>query len=271
MPIFSRRNLFAAAGSICLAAGISACSGKEKQPAAGSEQTPASGAGEGKTLTVFAAASLQKTFAEIAKQFEAETGAKVLLSTAGSTALVTQLEGGAPADVLATANLKTMKSALEKGLIVGEPENFASNRLVIAVAPGNPKGVKGLADLTGATSVVRCAPQVPCGTASDKVLADPKITLTPVSEENSVTDVLTKVTTGQADTGLVYATDIARADGKAEAVQIAEAGKFLNTYPIAQVKGSAQPELGKQFIAYVLSAKGQEVLQNAGFGAPDAK
>ena len=115
--------------------------------------------------------------------------------------------------------------------------NFASNTLTIAVAPGNPKQIKSFQDLTkpGLTVVV-CAPPVPCGSATQKVEEATGVNLAPVSEESSVTDVLNKVTTGEADAGLVYVTDAMGAGDKVAAVAFPEAAGAVNTYPIAALK-----------------------------------
>lgn len=123
-------------------------------------------------------------------------------SFAGSSDLVTQLTQGAPADVFASADTKNMDKARQAGLLAGAPVNFASNTLTIAVAPGNPKGIKTFQDLAKpGLNVVVCAPQVPCGSATQNVENKTGVTLTPVSEESSVTDVLNKITSGQADAG----------------------------------------------------------------------
>ena len=136
-------------------------------------------------------------------------------SFAGSSDLVTQLQQGAPADVFASADTKNMDKATADNLVQGDPVNFASNTLEIAVPPDNPAKITSFADLAEAgVKVVVCAPQVPCGSATQKVETATGVTLKPVSEENSVTDVLNKVTTGEADAGLVYNTDVKSAGDK---------------------------------------------------------
>jgi molybdate transport system substrate-binding protein len=161
------------------------------------------------TVMVFAAASLKKTFTEIGERFKTENpGTSVEFNFAGSSDLVTQLTQGASADVFASADTKNMDKAAQEGLLAGDAVNFASNTLVIATAPGNPKKITSFADPAKPDlSVVTCAPQVPCGSATQKVEQATSVTLNPVSEESSVSDVLNKVTTGQADAGLVYVTD----------------------------------------------------------------
>ncbi len=238
-----------------------------------SNQTPASSsttASAGAKIIVFAAASLKKTFTDIGEQFTTDNpGASVDFSFAGSSDLVTQLTQGAPADVFASADTKNMDKAAQAGLLAGDPVKFASNTLTIATAPGNPKKIASFKDLTQqGLNVVVCAPQVPCGSATQKVEQATGVTLNPVSEESSVTDVLSKVTTGQADAGIVYVTDAIGAGDKVAAVAFPEAAGAVNTYPIAVLKGSKNPELARKFVDLVTGESGQKVLNAAGFAKP---
>jgi molybdate transport system substrate-binding protein len=237
---------------------ISGCSSTE-QPATGNTK-----------IMVFAAASLEKTFTDIGEEFKSENpGAAVEFSFAGSSDLVTQLTQGAPADLFASADTKNMDNAAAAGLLAGDPVNFASNTLTIAVAPGNPKKIASFKDLTQqGLSVVVCAPQVPCGSATQRVEQTTGVMLNPVSEESSVSDVLNKVTTGQADAGLVYVTDARGAGDKVAEVPFPEAARAVNTYPIAVLKGSQNAELARKFIDLVTGESGQKVLNAAGFTKP---
>ena len=237
---------------------ISGC-GSSDQPAAGNTE-----------IMVFAAASLEKTFTEIGEQFKTEnTGVSLEFSFAGSSDLVTQLTQGAQADVFASADTKNMDKAAQAGLLAGDPVNFASNTLTIAVGPGNPKKIASFKDLTQpGLNVVVCAPQVPCGSATQKVEQATGVKLAPVSEESSVTDVLNKVTTGQADAGLVYVTDAIGAGDKVSAVPFPEAAGAVNTYPIAVLEDSKNPELARKFVDLVTSESGQKFLSAAGFAKP---
>lgn len=248
------RALFAAV----LAVGMlttAACSSADTDP----------GSAEPRELVVFAAASLEPTFEQLAQTFEAEhEGVTVQLNLAGSSDLVAQISEGAPADVLATANERTMEAA---GDFVTEPVPFATNTLVIAVNPGNPRGIDGLQDLARDDVVsVICAPQVPCGAATEKILNTTGVNLQPASEENSVTDVLGKVASGEADAGLVYTTDIGRAE--VDAVPFPEAAEAINTYPIAVLRDAEQPELARAWIDLVTGEEGRAVLAEAGFDQP---
>ena len=225
------------------------------------------GGSDEQVLTVYAAASLTGTFTELAETFEEQhDGVEVRLSFGGSSDLATQVVEGAPADVFASADEATMARLTDAGL-AEEPTAFATNRLEIAVPPGNPAGVTGLADLAGADLVV-CAPAVPCGAAAVALADAAGVRLDPVSEEQSVTDVLGKVASGEAEAGLVYATDVLAAQGDVEGVVVPEARSVVNRYPVAVVTGSEEAALAEEFTALVTGAEGRAVLQDAGFGPP---
>ncbi|MEG9226049.1 molybdate ABC transporter substrate-binding protein [Aeromicrobium sp. Sec7.5] len=222
---------------------------------------------EKKTLVVFAAASLQATFAEVEAEFEAENpGVDVKLSFGGSSDLVTQILGEAPVDVFASADLATMAKLGDRAI---DPQDFATNTLQIVVPPGNPAGIETFDDLAAADlRLVVCAADVPCGSATQKVAAAAGVELSPDSQEQSVTDVLGKVVAGEADAGLVYVTDVAAAGDTVEGIAFPEAASVVNTYPIARVQGAEQEELARAFIEMVLGETGRRVLGDAGFGTP---
>ncbi|OBB39896.1 molybdate ABC transporter substrate-binding protein [Mycobacterium sp. 852002-51961_SCH5331710] len=222
------------------------------------------------SLMVFAAASLRATFTELGAQFERDhPGTRVEFSFAGSSDLATQLTQGAQADVFASADTANMDKVATAGLLAGTPVNFASNTLTIAVAPGNPGNVNTIRDLTRpGVSVVVCAPVVPCGSATRKVEQAAGVELSPVSEESSVTDVLNKVTSGQADAGIVYVTDAREAGARVSAVPIPEGADVVNVYPIASLKDSVHRDLAQDFVDAVTGEGGQRVLAEAGFGEP---
>lgn len=263
------RKPAALAAAAMLAAGLAACA-----PGAGSGPgTAGPGAGGtvlSGTLTVFAAASLKATFTSLASQFEAaHPGTKVMLSFAGSSDLVTQITQGAPADVFASADTENMAKLADANLLDGPAKNFATNVLEIAVPPSNPASIASFADLARpGVRVVACAPHVPCGAAAASVEKATGTSLSPVSEESSVTDVLGKVASGEADAGLVYATDVLAAGDKVKGVPFAEADKAVNTYPIAAVGSSQSKELAAAFMALVTGSEGRKVLGDAGFGTP---
>ncbi|WP_340686559.1 molybdate ABC transporter substrate-binding protein [Amycolatopsis coloradensis] len=235
--------------------------------ACGSEAAPQEG---GRTLTVFAAASLTESFGTLGKRFEAQnSGVTVKFSFEGSSALVQKLTQGAKADVFASADQANMDKAAKGEVLDGQPSVFATNRLAIAVGKGNPLGIKGLADLAqDGLTVVVCAPQVPCGSAAKKVQQSSGVTLKPASEEQDVKSVLAKVQSGDADAGLVYVTDATSAAAKVDKVDFPEAAGAINDYPIAVVKDAPQARLAGLFRDFVLGAEGKNELAKAGFGAP---
>lgn len=225
-----------------------------------------SGAGRSE-LVVFAAASLNPSFATLGTEFEAgHPGVTVKFSFDGSAALVDQLKAGAPADVFASADKASMDKASAAGLIGDSPEQFTTNVLTLITPSGNPAGITGLdASLDGRKLVV-CADGVPCGTATRKLATALGITLKPVSEETKVTDVRTKVESGQADAGIVYVTDARASGDKVETLPIAGADKARNDYLIGRVVASRQATLAAEFVALVTGERGQQVLKAAGFG-----
>lgn len=241
-----------------LAAGLAGCS------------APAGGSDADKTLTVFAAASLKATFTQLASAFEGRNpGVKVRLSFAGSSDLATQITQGAPADVFASADTTNMAKLSDASLVEGAAKNFATNVLTIAVPASNPAAIGSFADLARpGVKVVICASQVPCGAAAKTVEKAAGTTLAPVSEESSVTDVLGKVASGEADAGLVYVTDVKTAGDKVRGIAFAEASQAVNTYPVATLRGSRNKELAAAFTAMVTGPDGTKLFTDAGFGTP---
>ncbi|GAB6986484.1 molybdate ABC transporter substrate-binding protein [Nocardioides pyridinolyticus] len=222
------------------------------------------------TLTVYAAASLTAAFEDIAAEFEeAHDGVTVELSFGGSSDLVTQIQEGAPADVFASADTANMDKLVAEDLTGADPEPFATNTLEIAVPPGNPAGIQTFADLAEpGLALVVCAPEVPCGAAAQAVADVAGVRLEPVSEEQSVTDVLGKIRSGEGDAGLVYVTDVAAAGDDVEGITFPESGDVVNIYPIAPVADSDESDLAADFTDFVLGDTGQSILSDYGFGQP---
>lgn len=218
-------------------------------------------AGEEAHPVVFAAASLTNPFADLAENAEVN----VDYSFGGSNGLVDQLVGGAAADVFASANTATMDRAVAEGVTAGEPVRFATNLLVLVTPAGNPAGITGLDESLDGAKLVICAPEVPCGASTAALAETVGITLEPVSEESAVTDVLGKVTSGEADAGLVYATDAAGAGEDVETLEIPESSQHVNEYWIVAVKGG-DADSASSFIELVTGASGQELLADFGFG-----
>lgn len=258
----------AVAAAVLLLFLVSGCSAPGQAP----DATDDGGTAAGTTLTIFAAASLRGTFTELADLFEAENpGMEVALSFAGSSDLASQISQGAPADIFAAADNGTMSRLQDEGLTAGQPRIFATNTLSIAVPPGNPADIAGFSDLAKpGLKLVVCAGQVPCGAAAEKLEQQTGTDLTPVSEENSVTDVLGKVASGEADAGLVYATDVLAAGERVEGIDFPESAGAVNNYPIAAVEGSPRQEHARAFTALVTGAEGRRILAGAGFGPPSS-
>lgn len=223
-------------------------------------------------LTVYAASSLTAPFTELGGQFEAEhPGVTVRFSFAGSSDLVAQLQEGAPADVFASADQANMDKLTADDLAASDPVPFATNTLEIVVPADNPAGIRSLADVQSTdVQLVVCAPEVPCGAAAQRLAERAGVTLTPVSEEQKVTDVLAKVSSGEADAGLVYVTDVRAAGDAVRGIAVPEADSVVNVYPIAPVTTAVDPTLAQEFVDLVVSDAGQRVLSRAGFGPPDA-
>ncbi|WP_397469305.1 molybdate ABC transporter substrate-binding protein [Pseudonocardia charpentierae] len=260
-----RARVLAVAGLTLLLAGC----GGGSQPA-GTAPASASGStfAESGTLTVLAAASLTEAFTALEKQFEAaHPGVDVKLNYAGSSDLAQQIVNGAPADVFAAASAATMKTVTDAGMTAGPPTVFATNVLQIATAPGNPEGIASFADLAKPDlKVVVCAPQVPCGAAAEKIEKATGVALRPVSEEADVKSTLGKVTSGDADAGLVYVTDVSSAKGTVQGVDFPEADQATTDYPIAVLEEAPQAQLAQQFVDLVTGDEGQHALKTAGFG-----
>jgi molybdate transport system substrate-binding protein len=256
---FARRTSLLALLALLAAATLSACGGGDSSGSSG----------DGTTVTVYAASSLTKTFEQIGTEFEKQhDGVKVEFDFGGSSDLVAQIQQGAPADVFASADTANMDKLTADGLQADDPQDFASNTLEIAVPPDNPAGIASFADLAkDGVNVVVCAPEVPCGAATVKAEDATGVALHPVSEEQSVTDVLAKVASGEADAGLVYVTDVKAAGSDVEGITFPESAQIVNTYPVVALKDAADADLAQAFVDLVLSDTGQSILRDAGFAA----
>lgn len=231
--------------------------------------TPESGKLSGEA-TVFAAASLTESFDQIGEAFEdANPSTELAFNFGSSSGLATQVAEQGGAGVFASADQANMAKVVDQGLLEGSPEVFAQNHLEIIVGPGNPKQIKGLADLAGpGVKVVLAAPEVPVGRYAAEALRKAGVTVNPVSEAVDVKGVVGPVTLGEADAGIVYATDVEAAGDRAEGVAIPDDQNVTAEYPIGLVKGGANPQVGRAFIDFVLSDEGQKILNDHGFGSP---
>lgn len=246
-----RRRVLAALAGVALA--LTAC-------------TPAD---ERRRLLVHAAASLDAPFRALAAEFErAHPEVRVELNFAGSSDLVAQLREGAPGDVLATADQRTM-DALPAELLAAPPRTFARNVLTVITRPGNPRGIRTLADLAQeGLDVATCAPAVPCGAIARRLLEAESVPLQPVTEEASVAGVVAKVESGQVDAGLAYRTDALAAGDAVTAVELPGAASTETSYPLAPLARAGRAEDAAAFVDLVLSERGRAVLAEHGFLLP---
>ncbi|GIL37293.1 molybdate-binding protein [Phycicoccus sp. DTK01] len=253
--------------------GLAGCGSGSSSPAASTTAGGGSSASASSQvtgdITVLAAASLTESFTTIAKQFEAaHPGTTVTLSFGASSALATQVTSGAPADVFASASAKNMDAVVSAGAAT-DPKTFAQNVMEIAVPPSNPGGVTGVESLAGSgVKTALCQEQVPCGATAAKVFANAGVTVKPVTLEPDVKSVLSKVTLGEVDAGVVYVTDVRAAGDKVEGIPIPADVNASTSYPIAALGDAPNAATAKAFVDYVLSAEGAKVLTAAGFEQP---
>jgi len=209
---------------------------------------------------------------------KANPGVTVQYNFGGSPTLVTQLTQGAKADVFASADQPIMDNAVKSGVIAGTPRIFAKNKLVIIVPKENKAGVTTPKDLAKPGIKFDTAQSsVPVGTYTQQALdnfaklpdygADFKanVNKNTVSQEDNVKAIVQKVLLGEADAGIVYATDAQAAKDKLTLIAIPDAQNVIAIYPVAVVKETKQAALGQKFVDYLLSADGQAILQKYGF------
>jgi molybdate transport system substrate-binding protein len=222
---------------------------------------------ESTTLQVLAAASLSDVVTELGDQFEADhDGVDVEFSFGSSTDLAEQAADGAPGEVLATADEPSMTIAEDAGA-VDDPATFATNVLVIVTPPDNPAGIATLDDLDGSTWV-RCADDVPCGRIALAVLEDAGVDAEPVSLEEDVRATLDKVVSGEAEAGLVYASDAVAAGDDVTAIPVEGAEAELTSYFIDALEQSEDSDLAQDWVDLVTGPDGQAALTEAGFTLP---
>lgn len=217
--------------------------------------------------SVFAAASLTDSFKALGSAFQtAHPGITVQFNFAGTPTLVTQIEQGAAADVFASADTTNLDKLTVDGFTSGNSQVFAHNKLEIVVGAGNPKHITGLADLAkpGVIYITEAA-TVPAGKYALQSLASAGVKVTPKSLETDVKSVVSKIELGEADAGIVYVTDVKAAGSTVAGVPIPDSVNVIATYPIVAIKGTTNLDVADTFIAYVLSADGQAMLQSFGF------
>lgn len=247
--------------------GLGAACGDDEKPK-DAASTSSTTAGLSGNLTVLAAASLSESFKELGTAFEGKhPGSKVTFSFDASSALATQANNGAPADLFASADQNNMKKVTDAGNAT-DPKVFAHSKLAIVVSKGNPKKITGLKDFGKSTvSFVLCAAEVPCGKYGAEALKKAGVTAKPKSYETNVKAVVTKVTGGEVDAGIGYVTDAKAAAASAEGIDIADEYNVVAEYPMAVLKQAPNSNLAYAFLDYLLGPEGQAVLAKYGFAA----
>ena len=223
------------------------------------------------SITVSAAASLTEAFTKMGAAFQKlNKGITVMFNFAASSTLAQQIQGGAPADVFASADGANMQKLVSGGQVTAEPIDFASNPLTIVVKPGNPKQVRSVADLPNSGIVSLCAPTVPCGKYAAQMLTQDGVTEPPdkTTLGQDVKATLSAVTNGDADAAVVYVTDAKAAGRTVQQVKIPASLNVLAVYPIAPIANSQNASLAKAWVKYVTSAAGQKALKSFGFLPP---
>lgn len=224
-----------------------------------------------KDVNVFAAASLTDVFTKAGDEFPKQSNARVrfIFNFGSSSTLATQIMNGAPADIFASADEANMQKIVDAKLNAGAPSLFASNRLAIAVAAGNPRNIGSLADLARpGLVVVLAAPTVPAGKYALDALAKASVRVIPASQELDVRSVLNKVALGEADAGIVYVTDVLSAGDRVGSVAIPDEQQVVARYPIAVIGATKNPEIASAFVNYLVSDDGQRLLAGFGFSRP---
>ena len=222
--------------------------------------------GSGAVVHVSAASSLTDAFTDAAASFP---GGRIELNFGASSALVEQIKGGAPADVLATADDTTMTRAIDAGLVAGRPAIFARNRLTVIVPPDNPAHISQLADVARpGVTLLLCADQVPCGRYAAEAFRKAGLTVTAASKEDNVRAVVSKVGLGEADAGVVYVTDARAAGAAVTAIDIPDDINVVAGYPAAALAEAANGAGARAFLEYLRGPAAQASLARRGFLPP---
>lgn len=261
----SAAALLAATALVALAG----CSSAARPAGPAGAGAPGASPAPGGSITVLAASSLTESFDTLIKQFEAaHPGVTVKVSYGASSSLAQQIIQGAPVDVFASASPTNMDQVVSAGQAT-DPTNFVKNVMEIAVPPGNPAGITGVADLARpGVKVALCQRQVPCGSVAATVFSNAKVAVKPVTLEADVKSTLVKVETDEVDAGVVYLTDVRSAGSKVRGIAIPEAINASTEYPVAALARAANPVAAAAFVAYLLSSAGRRVFAADGFEQP---
>lgn len=257
-----------AAGAVVLVA-MATLVGCGRDGSGSATSTAAAGTVHGE-VRVLAASSLTGAFGDLERSFENEfAGVDVVLSFAGSAHLVQQVEQGAPADVVVTADEATMRRLVDVGAL-RRPTVIARNRLALLVEKGNPLAVRGLRDVgVPGRKLILCNLQVPCGRLGREALDRAGVEVEPVSYEENVKGVVAKVTLGEADVGIVYESDVLAAAGKADGVPLdVDDADLEAVYPLALASDPPNPTAAAAWRDHVLGDVGRIALRAAGLRGP---
>lgn len=254
---------------VAVAVVLASCAPDDDQPSTPQGAAPPLDATASGTVTVLAAASLTEAFEELGARLADEfPELDVVFSFGPSSGLVEQVLAGAPADILATADTRTMDDAVAGGAVSGEPTIFARNTLALIVPTGNPGGVTGLADLAREElRVAICAPEVPCGAAAQRLLQTAGVTAAPDTLATDVKEAASLVALGEADVSLVYRTDAAAEGEAVETIDVPESDQVVNDYPVAVLVDAPNPEAAQVVRDAITGEPGQQILGDAGFAA----
>ncbi|WP_053203437.1 molybdate ABC transporter substrate-binding protein [Jiangella muralis] len=263
------RLAFAVTAAALLTVACGGDDGDDAAAGAASTTAPADDAPSG-TVTVLAAASLTESFETLSDQLRATyPDLEIVYSFGPSSGLVEQLLAGAPADVLATADTKTMDEAVAGGVVDGEPRIFARNTLALAVPAGNPGDVTGLADLANPDlRIAICEPQVPCGGAAQRLLDAAGVTAAPDTLTTDVKEAASLVALGEADAALIYLTDAAAEGDAVETIDVPESEQVVNDYPVAVLTDAPNPDGAWAVADAITGEPGRSILGEAGFLTP---
>lgn len=222
-------------------------------------------------LTISSAASLTDAFKALAEQFRKDNkGVKVRLNFGSSSTVVSQIQSGAPSDLIASADLSNIEKLVASGNVVVAPKIFARNTMAIAVKKGNPKSVRSVADLPSLAFVALCGKTVPCGVYASSVLNRAGVSLveSKVTRGIDVKATLSAVANGDADAAIVYKTDVLAAKKTVVGIDIPSAQNVKAMYGIAAIRGSKNLTNAKAFIDFVLSERGSKILKSFGYERP---
>ena len=232
-------------------------------------------------LTIYGAASLKGALEKAKAAYETvNPGTTLTISTDSSSALETQIEQGAPADVFLSADTANPKKLVDKGLADGDPVTFAANKLTIIVPADNPAKIATPADLAkSGVKVIAAGDEVPITKYATQLVTNlakesgyppdfvAAYTANIASKEDNVKAVVAKIELGEGDAGIVYVTD-AKASSNVTGVDVPDSANVPATYDGVVVKASPNAEAAEAFLDWFAGPDGQAILSGLGFLPP---